>query len=181
MKIKLIQSLTFLFILPIFYFSQTDDYNKITTVDSVDLNKYVGTWYEIAKIPNSFQDQCVKNTTATYKINNEGDIEVVNKCIDEKGEFDSADGIARVVDKKSNSKLEVSFVSIFGWNIFCGDYWILGLDKNYKYAAIGTPSKKYGWIMSRTPKLSKEEMEICFSIFEKNGYSRKLFELDKQE
>ena len=99
MKIKLIQSLTFLFILPIFYFSQTDDYNKITTVDSVDLNKYVGTWYEIAKIPNSFQDQCVKNTTATYKINNEGDIEVVNKCIDEKGEFDSADGIARVVDK----------------------------------------------------------------------------------
>lgn len=175
------QTLTFLFILPIIHFSQTNNNNKITTVDSVDLKKYVGTWYEIAKIPNSFQDQCIKNTTATYKINNEGDIEVVNKCIDENGEFDSAEGIARVVDKKSNSKLEVSFVSILGWNLFWGDYWILGLDKDYKFAIIGTPSKKYGWILSRSPKMSKEDLEFCYSIFEKNGYSRKSFELDKQE
>jgi apolipoprotein D and lipocalin family protein len=153
----------------------------IKTVDSVDLQKYIGTWYEIAKIPNSFQDQCIKNTTATYTINEDGDIEVLNKCIDEDNEIDDANGIARVVDKKSNSKLKVSFVSIFGWHLFWGDYWILGLDNDYKYAVIGTPSRKYGWILSRTPNMNELDLEICFRIFEKNGYDRKFFETSKQD
>ncbi len=179
MKTRLFKSLIFLLLFSNLILAQNKQ--KITTVDSVDINKYIGTWYEIAKIPNSFQDQCIKNTTATYTINNDGDIEVLNKCIDEDGEVDDAEGIARVVDKQTNSKLEVSFVNIFGWHIFWGDYWILGLDKDYKYAAIGTPSRKYGWILSRTPKLNKEDLEKCFKIFEKNGYSRKSFELSIQE
>ena len=90
----------------------------IKTVDSVDLKKYAGKWYEIAKIPNFFQDQCEKNATATYDINGEGDIIVTNECIDYQNEIDIAEGIARVADKETNSKLEVSFVSILGWNVF---------------------------------------------------------------
>lgn len=154
---------------------------KLITVDSVDINKYVGTWFEIAKIPNSFQDHCIKNTTATYKINEDGDIEVLNRCIDDDGEVDDADGIARIVDKTTNSKLEVSFVSFFGWRPFWGDYWILGLDNEYQYAVIGTPSKKYGWILSRTPLMNEQDLENCFKIFENNGYNRNDFELSVQE
>lgn len=159
-------------------FAQED---LIITVDSVDLNKYQGTWYEIAKIPNSFQDHCIKNTTANYQINGDGDIIVINRCIDEDGESDDAEGLARIVDKKTNSKLEVSFVSLFGWHLFWGDYWILGLDKDYQYVCVGTPSRKYGWILSRTPKMSENNLEKCFQIFEKNGYNRSQFEFSIQE
>lgn len=155
--------------------------NTITTVDYVDLQKYSGTWYEISKIPNSFQDHCEKNTTANYKINDDGDIIVTNSCIDYEDEIDEAEGLVKVVDTKSNSKLEVSFVSILGWHIFWGDYWILGLDKDYKYAVIGTPSRKYAWILSRSPKMTEDDLETCYKIFEKNGFDRSKFELAKQE
>ena len=160
------------------YFAQE---TQIVTVDSVDLKKYTGTWHEISKIPNSFQDHCIKNTTANYKINEDGDIIVTNRCIDEDGEIDDADGLAIIVDKETNSKLEVSFVSLFGWQLFWGDYWILGLDEDYKYAVIGTPSRKYGWILSRTPQMLDSDLENCYKIFEKNGYDRSKFELSVQE
>lgn len=154
--------------------------NIMSTVDSVDMDKYVGTWYEIAKIPNSFQDHCIKNTTANYEINEDGDILVLNSCIDEDGEIDDAEGLARIADKQTNSKLEVSFVSILGWHIFWGDYWILGLDENYKYVAVGTPSRKYGWILARTPQINPEDLEYCYTVFEKNGYNREVFEMSTQ-
>ena len=145
------------------------------TVDTVDLELYQGTWYEISKIPNSFQDHCIKGTTANYQLNDEGNIIVINRCFDEDNESDEAEGLAKIVEGSGNSKLEVSFVSIFGWHLFWGDYWILGLDEDYRYAVIGTPSRKYGWILSRTPNMEDEDLEICFKVFEKNGYSRKSF------
>lgn len=168
-------------ILPILINSQDKNESSITTVDHVDLSKYAGTWYEISKIPNSFQDHCIKNTTANYKINEDGDIIVINRCIDEDGEIDDAEGLAIIVDKETNSKLEVSFVNLLGWHLFWGDYWILGLDKDYKYAVIGTPSRKYGWILSRTPQMVDSDLENCYKIFEKNGYDRSKFELSVQE
>ena len=155
--------------------------NTITTVDSVDLQKYMGTWYEISKIPNSFQDHCEKNTTANYKINEDGDIIVTNSCIDYENEIDEAEGLVKIVDTESNSKLEVSFVSILGWHIFWGDYWILGLGEDYQYAVIGTPSRKYAWILSRSPKMTESDLETCYKIFEKNGFDRSKFELSLQE
>ncbi len=127
-------------------------------VDSVDLGRYVGTWYEIAKIPNSFQSKCAMNTTATYKLRDDGRIDAVNECVESDGSVNVARGIARVVDPQTNSKLKVSFVSILGINLFWGDYWIIGLDKDYKYAVVGTPSRKYGWILSRTPSLSPRSL-----------------------
>lgn len=161
--------------------AQTSNKNKeLETVNSVDLNKYVGTWYEIAKIPNSFQNKCARNTTATYILRDDGNIDVINKCIETDGSIDEAKGIAKVTDKKSNSKLEVSFVRIFGISLFWGDYWIIGLDKDYKYAVVGTPSRKYGWILSRTPKLAKNDLEEIYNILKQQGYNINDFKMDVQ-
>ena len=145
------------------------------TVNHVDLKKYSGLWYEISKIPNRFQKQCVKNTTAAYSLNEDGTIKVVNSCTDDEGEMDTAEGVAKVVDPKTNAKLEVSFVSILGINLFWGDYWIIGLPDDYSYAVIGTPNRKYGWILSRTPELPEEKLGEAYDILKKNGYNPKDF------
>ncbi len=141
------------------------------TVQHVDLNRYVGTWYEIAKIPNFFQKNCASNTTATYRIEKNGDIEVINRCVRKDGKVDEAQGVAEVVDTTSNAKLKVSFVSILGIHLFWGDYWIIGLDKDYRYAVVGTPSRKYGWILSRTPYISAGEKETIDKILIDQGYN----------
>lgn len=146
------------------------------TVDYVDLNKYTGLWYEVARIPNSFQDQCTANTTAFYRIMEDGAIEVINSCEEEDGTIDSARGIAHVVDTVTNAKLEVSFVRILGFNLFWGDYWILGLGDDYEYALVGTPSRKYGWILSRESQVNEQFFENAFMIFERQGYNRLSFE-----
>jgi apolipoprotein D and lipocalin family protein len=152
-----------------------------STVDSVELKKYVGTWYEIAKIPNSFQKQCACNTTATYSIRDDGRIDVINRCSKSDGTVDEAKGIARIVDTVTNSKLEVSFVRLLGIRLFWGDYWIIGLDKDYRYAIVGTPSRKYGWILSRSPALSQEDQNIIFDILKKQGYNPKSFIFTEQK
>ena len=162
-------------------FSQNKDLPQLVTVSQVDLNKYIGLWYEIAKIPNSFQDQCAYGTTAEYKIDEDGDIIVINSCYEKDGSPNVADGLAKVVDKKTNSKLEVSFVSFFGIRPFWGDYWIIGLDEDYKWAVVGTPSRKYGWILSRTPDLPEETMQHIFSILKEQHYNPDDFEMSVQE
>lgn len=149
--------------------------NNLKTVDYVDLKKYVGLWYEVAKIPNRFQSQCVRETTAKYTLKENGEIEVINSCIDEKGKLDKTEGIARVVDKKSNAKLEVSFFSILGWRPIWGDYWIIGLDENYQWAIVGTPSRKYGWVLARKPQIDKDIFEKIFNILKEQGYNPKDF------
>lgn len=140
------------------------------TVDTVDLAKYSGQWYEISKIPNRFQSDCVKNTTATYIMSENGQIQVINRCIDEDNEEIVAKGIARVVETGTNSKLEVSFFSILGIRPFWGDYWIIGLDKDYQYAVVGTADRKYGWILARSVQLTPENGRLIEEILRKQGY-----------
>ena len=151
------------------------DKTEPVAVDSVDLSRYVGTWYEIAKIPNSFQSKCARNTTAMYALRDDGEIDVLNRCEESDGSENVAKGLARVVDRKTNSKLEVSFVRFLGLQLFWGDYWIIGLDKNYGYAVVGTPSRKYGWILSRTPVLSAGDMEVVREILRMQGYDPAAF------
>lgn len=152
---------------------------ELKTVEFVDLKKYSGLWYEVAKIPNRFQKQCVNKTTANYTLKDNGEIEVINSCVTEEGKIDKTDGVARIVDKKSNAKLEVSFFSIFGWRPIWGDYWIIGLDENYQWAIVGTPSRKYGWILSRTPKLNNDILDKINQILFNQGYDPKKFEISK--
>ena len=167
-----------------FTFSTTgfcqDMKNEPEVVNHVDLSKYAGLWYEIAKIPNRFQKHCVSGTTAQYKIRDDGKIEVINSCIESDGEKDIAEGVAKVVDESTNAKLEVSFVSIFGINLFWGDYWIIGLDDNYEYAVIGTPTRKYGWILARSPKLDELKLKEAYAVLTSQGYNVSEFEMTKQ-
>ena len=159
----------------------TADTHPVTTVRSVDLSRYRGLWYEVAKIPNRFQKQCARGTTAEYALRDDGRITVVNRCIKDDGSADAAEGVAKIVDTASNAKLAVSFVSFLGWRPFWGDYWVIGLDADYRWAIIGTPDRKYGWVLSRTPSLDADAMDAIFAIIEQNGYQRSAFETSPQD
>jgi apolipoprotein D and lipocalin family protein len=150
-------------------------------VDRVDLKRYQGLWYEVARIPNRFQDHCVANTTAEYRLREDGGIRVLNRCLTRDGHWDEAQGIARVVDPNSNARLEVSFVSLFGWHLFWGDYWILDLAPDYSYAVIGTPERDYGWILSRTPHLSTSTRVDVNRALREQGYDPRDFDDSVQD
>lgn len=94
--------------------------NEPVTVNFVNLEKYTGLWYDIAKIPNRFQKKCISNITAMYSLKDDGTIKVENSCREDDAKINSSEGVARVVDRKTNSKLEVSFVSIFGIHLLVG-------------------------------------------------------------
>jgi apolipoprotein D and lipocalin family protein len=123
----------------------------LEVVPAVDLQRYLGTWYEIATIPQRFQKGCV-GVTAEYSLRTNGDIQVVNTCIKETldGEVRQARGKARVVDRTTNAKLKVSFF----WP-FWGAYWIIGLDPEYQWAIVGHPNRNYLWILSRSPQMDE--------------------------
>ena len=120
------------------------------TVDRVDLARYMGTWHEIARYPNRFQKDCTC-ATATYSLRPDGKVSVLNQCLTADGASRSARGRAKVVDTATNARLKVSFF----WP-FYGDYWILDLDPDYQRVLVGTPNRKYLWILSRQPRMSPE-------------------------
>jgi apolipoprotein D and lipocalin family protein len=137
-------------------------------VASVDLKKYEGTWYEVARIPNVFQRRCASGTTAEYSSLPDGNIRVVNSCKQATGKRESITGTASVVPGSNNAKLKVRF---FG--PFAGNYWILGLDKNYRWALVGEPSRKFLWILSRTPRMTPETYETVLKLAAGQGYDVK--------
>lgn len=157
--------------------SEEDALPPVTPVDWVDIERYAGTWHEIAKIPNRFQRGCARGTTAEYSLRNDGRITVVNRCYQDNGDPQEAKGVAKIEDPASNAKLKVSFVSFFGWRPFWGDYWIIGLEEDYRWAIVGTPDRKYAWILSRTPTLDEDTLTEVFAIIESNGYRRDAFEM----
>lgn len=146
--------------------------DKVTTVSSVDLKRYAGKWYEIAKLPNKFQKKCAGNVIAEYSLMADGDIEVINRCLTKDGQYDDAKGKAKIVDKQSNAKLEVRFapaVLSFIPQVW-GDYWIIDLDQNYQYAVVGDPKQKYLWILSRNAQMSDATYQNILRNIEKMGY-----------
>ena len=149
---------------------------SLVTVSTVVLDRYTGQWYEIAKIPNRFQRQCISDTTANYARNADGTIAVVNRCRTRDGEFDEARAVARVVDPRTNARLEVSFFSLLGWRPVWGDYWILALGPNYDFAVIGEPSRRYGWILARTPTLPDATRDAINQRLRDLGYRPESFE-----
>lgn len=137
----------------------------LETVDRVDLDRYVGTWYEIASFPQWFQKDCTA-TTATYTRRSDGLIDVLNACRDgaTDGRLRTAHGRARVVASTS-AKLEVSF-----FRPFWGDYWIIELGTDYEYAVVGHPSRDYLWILSRTPSMPDTLYDAILRRLEAVGY-----------
>jgi apolipoprotein D and lipocalin family protein len=143
----------------------------VRTVASVDLNRYAGDWFEIARYPNRFQKQCVGDVRASYARRSDGYIDVVNRCRTAGGETE-AQGVARVVDTRTFAKLEVRFAP--AWLSFLpivwGDYWIVGLAADYSWAVVGSPDRNYLWILGRTPHLPDASMAAARTAARDNGF-----------
>lgn len=138
----------------------------LQTVASVDLQRYLGNWYEIATIPARFQKGCV-GVTATYTARPDGKIGVVNRCrkLTLDGEEKSISGKAWVADPRTNAKLKVQFF----WP-FSGSYWIIELDPEYRYAVVGHPGRNYLWILSRTPQMDEAVYATLVERIAGHGY-----------
>jgi apolipoprotein D and lipocalin family protein len=144
----------------------------VRTVDAVDLDRYVGAWFEIARYPNSFQDKCLADVTATYSRRSDGRIDVINRCRGVDGSVSEAKGIARVVDSTTSAKLKVRFAP--GWLSFLpfvwGDYWILGLAGDYTWAVVGSPDRKYLWVLARKADLNGDAYASALAVASANGF-----------
>jgi apolipoprotein D and lipocalin family protein len=139
---------------------------ELKTVDSVDVQKYMGKWYDIADYPAWFQKNCVA-VTATYTLMPNGTVKVLNECRKEKldGKYSSITGKAWVSDKKTNSKLKVRFF----WP-FSADYWIIDLGKDYEYAVVSEPTRKFLWILCRKPVMDETVYNGIIDRLKKQGF-----------
>jgi apolipoprotein D and lipocalin family protein len=141
------------------------DLPPVQSVPQVDLARYVGTWHEIARFPMYFQNQCVGDVTANYSKMDNGKIKVINRCRTKDGEFDQAEGSASVVENTGNSQLKVSFF----WP-FRADYWVIGLDPEYRWAVVGNPNRKYLWILSRSQTMTSSDLAAAKASALAQGY-----------
>jgi apolipoprotein D and lipocalin family protein len=141
-------------------------YPPLATVEAVDLQRYAGRWYEIAGIPNRFQRDCVA-TRATYAPREDGRIDVLNECRDGSldGPWRRIEGVAYPAEPGATSRLKVRFF----WP-FAGDYWVMALDPEYRYALVGHPSRDYLWVLSRTPALDEAVYRRLLAVAAAQGY-----------
>jgi len=144
----------------------------VRTVDVVDLERYAGEWFEIARFPNRFQRTCDGDVRALYTRRTDGRIDVINRCRTSDGGQTEAKGVAKVIDPVTSAKLKVRFapavlsVLPFVW----GDYWILGLAADYSWAVVGSPDRTYLWVLARTPALDTSAYEKALATARTNGF-----------
>jgi len=140
-------------------------------VARVDVAQYLGTWHQVAWIPNSFQGDCASNTKATYTLDGK-DLRVENQCKDAAGKTTEAIGIAKIVDGSNNAKLRVSF-----FRPFYGNYWVLALDPDYKWVLVGEPKRTFGWVLARDTKLDRATLNQILDRAVALGYDRSAFKM----
>ena len=141
-------------------------YPPLDVVESVDLTRYTGKWYEIARYPTFFQADCV-SSTAEYTARDNGTIGVFNTCLAADGTTVSTiEGVAEVVDPSTNAKLVVSFPNV----PIPGSYWIIDLDAAYQYAVVGDPYRSTLFILSRTPTLDQTTLDGILNRLPSQGY-----------
>lgn len=161
---------------PLFYLAAavllaacTTPHAPLPTVQAVDLARYYGTWYEIARLPNSFQSMCASDIRATYRANGEN-VSVLNECRTADGTLKQADGIARVVEGSQGARLRVSF-----FRPFYGDYWVLELDPAYRWVLVGEPRRRYAWVLAREPELDDATLAALLTRAAALGFERQAF------
>ena len=127
----------------------------LRVVPEIDYTRYAGTWYEIARLPNRFEKKCVSNVTANYALRPDGRVTVTNRCKQADGSIDQATGIARRVEGRPSSVLQVRFAPAFlsFLSKVWGDYQVIELGPQYDYSVVGSPDRKYLWILARAPQL----------------------------
>ena len=143
----------------------------VRTVPFVDLSRYAGDWFEIARFENRFQRQCVGDVRASYARRADGRIDVVNRCRTADGQTE-ASGVARLLDEQTHAKLKVRFAPAWlSWlPPVWGDYWIIGLAPDYSWAVVGDPGREYLWILARMPRLDAESMAAARTAALDNGF-----------
>ena len=152
----------------------------LQTVSNVDVERYMGLWYSIASIPTRFERNCVQGTTAEYTLLPNGRIEVVNTCYDLQGKKEVARGSAWIQDLSEPAKLRVSFVRFLGIWWFGAPYWIIDLAEDYSFAVVGHPSRRFGWILSRTSTLPEDVLAGILRRLQAQGYPPEDFQLIDQ-
>lgn len=154
----------------------------LATIAALDVPRYMGRWYEIAKYPNRFQRKCVADTSAEYKLEPDGRVQVINRCRMENGEWNEAVGMARQVGDASSPKLEVRFAP--AWLSFIpavwGDYWVIDLDPAYQLVAVSEPGREYLWVLSRSPAVGHDAMAALMERLRRLGFDTNRLEISVQ-
>lgn len=155
---------------------------NLTTIASLDVPRYMGTWYEIAKYPNRFQKKCVADTRADYSLQPDGRVQVINRCRQADGDMKVAVGAARQVGDTHSPKLEVRFAP--AWLSFIpavwGDYWVIDLDPAYQLVAVSEPTREYLWVLSRTAKAEPAAYDALLARLASKGFDLKRLEQSRQ-
>ena len=154
----------------------------LDTIPSLNVPRYMGTWYEIAKYPNFFQRKCVSNTVARYSAQPDGTVRVDNRCKQDDGQVIDAIGQARQIGTTNSAKLEVRFAP--AWLSFLpivwGNYWVIDIDSDYQLVAVSEPKREYLWILSRTPEVSATTYNELLARLKKDGFDLEKLEKSKQ-
>ncbi|MNR01144.1 Outer membrane lipoprotein Blc precursor [compost metagenome] len=156
--------------------------SALHTISVLDVPRYMGTWYEIAKFPNWFQRKCAGGTKAEYSLKNDGMVQVINRCRLESGEMIEAIGAARQIGPATSPRLEVRFAP--AWLSFLpfvwGDYWVIDIDENYQLVAVSEPKKEYLWILARTPNIDPSDYKNLLARLSQQGFDLRKLEVTKQ-
>jgi apolipoprotein D and lipocalin family protein len=152
--------------------SQENNASALKAIESLDVTRYLGNWYEIAKFPNWFQKKCKTDTKANYSFKNDGNLAVFNQCRLENGQISEAIGTAKQIGDARSAKLRVRFapewLSLipFVW----GDYWVIDIDTTYQLVAISEPKREYLWILSRAPEPDDKQLNDLLLRLSANGF-----------
>lgn len=154
----------------------------LTTIASLDVQRYMGTWYEIAKYPNRFQRQCISHTSANYRLREDGKVVVTNSCRNASGQMEQAVGLARQLGPADSPRLQVRFAP--AWLSFLpfvwGDYWVIDLDPAYQLVAVSEPKREYLWILARRPAVDKATYEALLARLAQRGFDLSRLEPTRQ-
>jgi len=154
----------------------------LQTIQSLDVPRYMGTWFEIAKYPNRFQKQCVRNTSAEYSLKKDGTVKVLNRCQLASGDMDEAEGLVRQLGGPKSPKLEVRFAPAWlSWlPMVWGKYWVIDLDPTYQLVAVSEPSREYLWVLARTQQVDKAKYDALLQRLKAKGFDLNKLELSPQ-
>jgi apolipoprotein D and lipocalin family protein len=146
--------------------------DPLRTVERLDVPRYMGTWYEIAKFPNRFQAQCASDTRAEYMAQPDGTVRVVNRCRTENGETTEAVGLGRQVGGPDSPKLQVRFAPAWlsWWPGVWGDYWIIDLEPDYQLVAVSEPRRAYLWILARSQRIDAARQAAMVKRLAEQGF-----------
>jgi apolipoprotein D and lipocalin family protein len=155
-----------------FSFCSAETIKPLEPIESLDIPRYMGRWYEIAKYPNWFQKRCVSNTTAEYSLESDGTVKVVNQCIQEDERLNIVIGSAHQDEHDRSSKLKVRFAP--QWLSFVpfvwGNYWVIDLDKDYSVSVVSEPKREYLWILSRKPQMNEVQYSMLLMKLKTLGF-----------